>query len=108
MPMKPASSSDNASGNPLARLLASAALKGQRRDRPALRYGRRLAVGVFSPKFVPSGRRKPSLDRAGRRFQFSAPLNRGRVLMHKFIEVPEVLIGISIDGMFSVFSGPHL
>ena len=28
--------------------------------------------------------------------------------MHKGIEVPEVLFGISIDGMFSVFSAPHL
>jgi hypothetical protein len=60
MPMKPASSSDNASGNPLARLLASAALKGQ------------------------------------------------RPMMHKAIEVLQVLFSISIDGMFSVISVPHL
>jgi hypothetical protein len=108
MPMKPASSSDNASGNPLARLLASAALKGQRRDRPALRYGRRLAVGVFWPKIVAFGRLKFRPDRAGRRFRFLALLNRGRPLMHKAIEVPQVFIEISIVGMSSVFSAPYL
>ncbi len=50
--MKPAASSDNASGHPLARLLAAAALKGQRRNHPtrlALAYaGREIAKGVIS------------------------------------------------------------
>jgi hypothetical protein len=28
--------------------------------------------------------------------------------MHKAIEVPQVLFGIGIDGLFSVFSAPYL
>ena len=51
--MKPAASSDNASGHPLARLLAAAALKGQRRNHPARLApgyaGREIAKGVISP-----------------------------------------------------------
>ncbi|MBK8761243.1 MAG: hypothetical protein IPM03_12590 [Sulfuritalea sp.] len=50
--MKPAASSDNASGHPLARLLAAAALKGQRRNHPArlgpAYAGREIAKGVIS------------------------------------------------------------
>ena len=50
--MKPAASSDNASGHPLARLLAAAALKGQRRNHPARLTpgyaGREIAKGVIS------------------------------------------------------------
>ena len=50
--MKPAASSDNASGHPLARLLAAAALKGQRRNHPACLApgyaGREIAKGVIS------------------------------------------------------------
>jgi hypothetical protein len=50
--MKPAASSDNASGHLLARLLAAAALKGQRRNHPArlahTYAGREIAKGVIS------------------------------------------------------------
>jgi len=61
--MKPASSSDNASGHPLSRLLASAALKGRRRNHPALRRtlnaGRLFDDGVFWRRQWNRGERKP-------------------------------------------------
>ncbi|MFH1872820.1 MAG: hypothetical protein ABIK82_16565 [Pseudomonadota bacterium] len=65
--MKPASSSDNASGLPLSRLLASAALKGRRRNHPALRRtltrrtpnaGRLFDDGVFWRRQWNRGERK--------------------------------------------------
>ncbi len=60
MPMKLASSSDNASGHPLTRLLAAAARKGCGRDRPA----DATVIALLSPKMLAPGKR---CDAKGRR-----------------------------------------